>query len=120
MFRFALTDHICDARPSMRPVTFDWNSRYRRCPKLRPRDADRFFLDPYITPSLNAFRAELGLRPVRRVFHSWLHSPRLTIGIFPDWFPPHSRIGRHRLGRQGSFFTTTQNPGMVIGISRIS
>jgi hypothetical protein len=88
MFRFALTDHICDARPSMRPVTFDWNSRYRRCPKLRPRDADRFFLDPYITPSLNAFRAELGLRPVRRVFHSWLHSPRLTIGIFPDWFPP--------------------------------
>ena len=54
------------------------------------RDADRFFLDPYITPSLNAFRAELGLPPVRRVFHSWLHSPRLTIGIFPDWFaPPH-------------------------------
>ena len=50
--------------------------------------ADRFFLDPHITPSLNAFRAELGLPPVRRVFHSWLHSPQLTIGIFPDWFGP--------------------------------
>lgn len=52
------------------------------------RDADQFFLDPHITPALNAFRAELGLPPVRRVFHSWLHSPRLTIGIFPDWFAP--------------------------------
>jgi len=50
--------------------------------------ADRFFLDPHITPSLNAFRAELDLPPVRRVFHSWLHSPQLTIGIFPDWFGP--------------------------------
>jgi len=50
--------------------------------------ADRFFLDPHITPALNAFRAELGLPPVRRVFQSWLHSPQLTIGIFPGWFGP--------------------------------
>jgi len=50
--------------------------------------ADRFFLDPHINPSLNAFRAELGLQPVRCVFQDWLHSPQLTIGIFPDWFGP--------------------------------
>jgi UDP:flavonoid glycosyltransferase YjiC (YdhE family) len=50
--------------------------------------ADRFFLDPHINPSLNAFRAELNLPAVGRVFHSWIHSPRLTIGIFPDWFGP--------------------------------
>jgi rhamnosyltransferase subunit B len=50
--------------------------------------ADRFFLDPHVIPSFNAFRAELELPPVQRVFHSWLHSPQLTIGIFPDWFGP--------------------------------
>jgi UDP:flavonoid glycosyltransferase YjiC (YdhE family) len=50
--------------------------------------ADRFFLDPHINPSLNAFRAELNLPAVGRAFHSWIHSPQLTIGIFPDWFGP--------------------------------
>jgi UDP:flavonoid glycosyltransferase YjiC (YdhE family) len=50
--------------------------------------ADRFFVDPHIGPALNAWRAELGLRPVSRVFDSWLHSPRAVIGLFPDWFGP--------------------------------
>ncbi|MGD2217074.1 MAG: glycosyltransferase [Gemmatimonadales bacterium] len=50
--------------------------------------ADRLMIDPTIAPTLNAWRAELGLPPVSRVFDSWLHSPRRTIGIFPDWFGP--------------------------------
>jgi len=47
---------------------------------------DRFALDPVIAPRLNPFRQTLGLPPVRRAFNSWIHSPDLTIGLFPDWF----------------------------------
>lgn len=47
---------------------------------------DRFGIDPLIAPALNAWRADLGLPPVRRVFKSWFHSPQRVIGLFPDWF----------------------------------
>ena len=50
--------------------------------------ADRFLSDPLIVPKLNAFRQELGLAPVSRVFREWLHSPRRVIALFPDWFGP--------------------------------
>ncbi len=49
---------------------------------------DRFFIDASLAPQVNAFRAELGLSPVRRLFHRWLHSPQLVVGFFPDWFAP--------------------------------
>jgi len=49
---------------------------------------DRFLIDPLIVPKLNAFRQELGLPPVRRVFRHWLHSPQRVIALFPDWFAP--------------------------------
>jgi rhamnosyltransferase subunit B len=49
---------------------------------------DRFLTDPLIVPKLNAFRQELGLPPVSRVFREWVHSPRRVIGLFPDWFGP--------------------------------
>jgi UDP:flavonoid glycosyltransferase YjiC (YdhE family) len=47
---------------------------------------DRFAIDPLIAPALNAWRAELGLLPVARVFETWMHSPQQIIGLFPDWF----------------------------------
>jgi UDP:flavonoid glycosyltransferase YjiC (YdhE family) len=50
--------------------------------------ADRLMIDPMIAPTLNAWRSELGLPPVIRVFASWLHSPQRTIGVFPEWFGP--------------------------------
>ncbi len=49
---------------------------------------DRFVIDPLIAPKLNAFRQELGLPPVTRVFRHWLHSPQRAIALFPDWFFP--------------------------------
>jgi UDP:flavonoid glycosyltransferase YjiC (YdhE family) len=49
---------------------------------------DRVAIDPLIAPSLNEFRAELGLAPVKRVFRDWIHSPDCVIGLFPDWFAP--------------------------------
>lgn len=49
---------------------------------------DRFLIDPHIAPALNAWRAELGLPPVARVFKDWLHSPHGLVGLFPPWFAP--------------------------------
>ena len=47
-----------------------------------------FVIDRYFTPGLNALRRELDLPPVRRVFERWWLSPRLTVGLFPDWYAP--------------------------------
>lgn len=43
-------------------------------------------IDPSIAPGLNAFRAELGLPPVRDVMRVYLHAPQLVLGFFPSWF----------------------------------
>lgn len=48
----------------------------------------RFVIDPVVAPQTNAFRAELGLPPVRRFLDHWIHSPQCVIGLFPDWFGP--------------------------------
>ena len=47
---------------------------------------DRTMFDRHIEKPLNAWRSELGLEPVHRIFRGWLHSPRRVIGLFPDWF----------------------------------
>lgn len=49
---------------------------------------DRRFLDPLFTAPLNHFRAELGLPPVARAYHQWVHQGDLTLGLFPEWFAP--------------------------------
>ncbi|MCZ6857395.1 MAG: glycosyltransferase [Gemmatimonadetes bacterium] len=49
---------------------------------------DRLLLDRHIEPTVNAFRTELGLPTISRPFKDWLHSPDLTIGLFPKWFAP--------------------------------
>jgi rhamnosyltransferase subunit B len=49
---------------------------------------DHVFIDKHILPGLNTFRAQLGLAPVQRVFQTYLHSPQLVIGLFPEWFAP--------------------------------
>ena len=43
-------------------------------------------IDPSIAPGLNAFRAELGLPPVRDIMRDYLHAPQLVLGFFPSWF----------------------------------
>lgn len=49
---------------------------------------DWLVLDRHLAQPLNEFRASLGLLPVSRVMHRWMHSPQLVIGLFPDWFAP--------------------------------
>jgi rhamnosyltransferase subunit B len=48
--------------------------------------ADALILDRHIKRPLNELRSRLGLAPVDRVMHRWLHSPQLVIGFFPSWF----------------------------------
>ncbi len=52
------------------------------------RMVDALVIDRLLAPEVNALRAELGLPPVRRVFHQWCHSPDLVLCLFPDWFAP--------------------------------
>lgn len=49
---------------------------------------DRYLVDPLIAPGLNRYRSSLGLPPVRRILHDWLHSPDLVIGFYPERFAP--------------------------------
>jgi UDP:flavonoid glycosyltransferase YjiC (YdhE family) len=43
--------------------------------------------DILMSRELNRLRAELGLKPMRRILSNWL-SRQLVIGMFPDWFGP--------------------------------
>ena len=42
-------------------------------------------IDSRLAPSINAFRAGLGLAPVRGILASWWNSPQCVLGLFPDW-----------------------------------
>jgi rhamnosyltransferase subunit B len=48
--------------------------------------ADAAIIDRNLMPSLNGFRATLGLPPVRHVMDRWMHSPQLVLALFPEWF----------------------------------
>jgi rhamnosyltransferase subunit B len=56
--------------------------------KVYYRAIDWLAIDRLLLRRTNAFRRELGLPAVRRVFDGWLHSTQLVIGLFPDWFAP--------------------------------
>lgn len=87
-------------RSAIRPGCFGFPDILGHLPrplrKLYFRAADQLFVDKWVAEPVNAFRAELGLRPVQRLFDSWIHSPQLVIGLFPEWYgepqpdwPPH-------------------------------
>jgi rhamnosyltransferase subunit B len=50
------------------------------------RIIDAVILDRRLKAPLNELRARLGLAPVDRVMHRWVHSPQLVIAFFPEWF----------------------------------
>lgn len=49
------------------------------------RLAERLVIDPVVCPSLNKWRAELGLKPVKQVTR-WWHSRFGVLCLFPDWY----------------------------------
>ena len=50
------------------------------------RTMDRKFLDPLYTVPFNQIRAGLGLGPVTRMFHQWLHQADAALCMAPAWF----------------------------------
>jgi rhamnosyltransferase subunit B len=50
------------------------------------RVIDALILDRRLKAPLNDLRARLGMAPVDRVMHRWIHSPQLVIAFFPEWF----------------------------------
>ncbi len=63
-----------------------WLPRFVK--RLLYRVGDTLIVDRLLAPGLNAFRAELGLPPVRHLFDRWWHSPERVIGLFPEWYAP--------------------------------
>ena len=63
-----------------------------RLPRLVKRlvwkTMDRKFMDPLYTVPFNAIRAGLGLGPVERMFHGWLHQADAALCMVPAWFSP--------------------------------
>ena len=47
---------------------------------------DRKFMDPLYTARFNQIRAGLGLAPVTRMFHQWLHQADAALCMAPAWF----------------------------------
>lgn len=71
------------ALPRMRRAVPQWIGPWGRRALYRmvDRAADRLLAGP-----INAFRAQRGLTPIRRVLHSWWLSPQRAIGLWPAWF----------------------------------
>lgn len=96
------------AQPAIAPgVSF--NRLPRAVKRLLWRAADRVVIDPIVAPILNEWRASLGLPPVSRLFHSWIHSPRRVIALFPDWFAPRQPDWPQQLRLAG--FPLFDDPG---------
>ncbi len=47
---------------------------------------DKHLIDKKLGPPVNSLRRELGLAPVEGLFRNYLHSPKLILGLFPEWF----------------------------------
>ena len=95
-----------------------------RMPKVRSRRSwllDNAVIDPKLAPKLNAFRAELGLPPVRRIFDGWRDSPQLVLGLFPDWVrPAPTRLAPPVAGSRASPCTTSEASSPISPRSRTS
>ncbi len=68
-------------RPPRMPGLFGPNWLQQRFYQL----AQSLVIDPVVLPSLNSYRAELGLKPVIHVMQ-WWHSKTQLLCLFPDWF----------------------------------
>ena len=60
---------------------------------------DKMVIDRVLGPPINAVRAGVGLAPAGRIMKSYVHSPQLVMGLFPEWFakpqpdwPPNTHL----------------------------
>jgi UDP:flavonoid glycosyltransferase YjiC (YdhE family) len=108
-------------RSVIRPACFGFPDMIGSLPRplrrLYLRAVDRLLIDPLLAGGTNAFRAELGLPPVSRLFNHWMHSPQLIIGLFPEWYapqqpdwPPHVALTGFPLWDEGEM--ASPSPGL--------
>lgn len=69
-----------------RVIDARWRPVVRPLRRLATYLMDRHVFDPVLSPRLNEFRAGLGLRAEQRWMRSWIQSPDLVLGLFPEWF----------------------------------
>lgn len=50
--------------------------------------SDKQMLDPIFTVPFNQYRATLGLPPIARLMHGWIHEADSIVAMFPDWLAP--------------------------------
>ncbi len=58
-------------------------------------------VDNTIGKAINRHRSKLGLSPVRRLLHEWIHQVDVLIGMFPPWFAPAQQDWPHHLHQTG-------------------
>ncbi len=96
----------------------------RRTPVWFKRGWLRFLdwavIDRAIGPEVNAFRAELGLAPAQHFFGDYLHSPQLSIGLFPDWFAPPQPDWPPQLRLTGFIHAPDEDAASARWVERIS
>lgn len=80
---------IC-ARSTIEMPTLPGGMNFTRFPEWFRRKfwegGDRWFIDPHIAPAVNAMRKKVGLEPVSRILNGYWNAPKLTLGLWPDWF----------------------------------
>lgn len=87
-----VTIHLAPSalRSSYKLARFNESKDLQNLPRWANRSIwwliDRLFLDRLFGPGLNRHRTALGLPPVKRLFHDWIHGGDLVIGMFPAWF----------------------------------
>jgi rhamnosyltransferase subunit B len=64
------------------------------------RGADTYLIGPAVLPTLNTFRAKLGLGPVRRLRY-WWNSPERALLMFPAWYAPPQTDWPHQAVQVG-------------------
>jgi rhamnosyltransferase subunit B len=79
----------------LQPLLFGSAEDAPGLPRWMPRFVPRLInaligraVDWGLAQAIDAFRAELGLRPASRPVMRWWRSPELVIGFFPEWYSP--------------------------------
>jgi UDP:flavonoid glycosyltransferase YjiC (YdhE family) len=69
-------------------LTGTWNpsSLPRPMKRLLWKIVDWYMINPAARPMIDGLRAEIGLPPTPHVFDVAIHSPLLTLGMWPAWF----------------------------------
>lgn len=90
---------------------------------------DKLWVDRMLAPPINTLRAKLGLPPVNGILRSYVHSPQLVLGLFPEWFAPmqpdwpqnthlvgfvlHDASGRHIVSAEVEEFLADGPPPII-------